>query len=99
MKRRSSTCHEYKKQASLPAEKKAPPAIKGYDNIDKVKDHSWRDRVKILEYYNLPKYGESNIQIARLEGHLEKLGKKKSTSSKKRSKKSKSGKVSKAKAT
>ena len=75
---------EYKKQVPPPAEKKTPPAVEGYDDIDRVADHSWRDCAKVLEYYGLPSWGLSGDQITRLEGHLEKLGKKKSTCKKRK---------------
>lgn len=68
---------EYKKQGPTVPTPRKPPTVPGYDDVNRVRDHSWRDRAKILEYllYDLPMWGLEKDQISRLEAHLENIGK------------------------
>lgn len=67
---------EYKKQAPIKKEANLPPTdVKGWDDVDEVRSHSWRERARILKYYGLTQFGKEEDQIARLEEHLRGIGK------------------------
>ena len=66
---------EYKKQAPIKKEINLPPTdVEGWDDISKVRNHSWRERARILKYHGLTQFGKEDDQIARLEEHLRKIG-------------------------
>ena len=76
---------EYKKQAPIKKEANLPPTdINGWDDVDKVRSHSWRERARILKYYGLTQFGKEEDQIARLEEHLRGIGKAKKSKKRKK---------------